>query len=41
MDANAPPPWISADEIFARVGFEAAARAIQAAVRAGLDPAGD
>ncbi|TFC92163.1 ornithine cyclodeaminase family protein [Cryobacterium sp. TMT3-29-2] len=38
---GAQPPWISADEIFARVGFGAAARALQAAVRAGLDPAHD
>ncbi|HSP75970.1 MAG TPA: ornithine cyclodeaminase family protein [Cryobacterium sp.] len=41
MAPDAPPPWIAADEIFARVGFGAAARALQTAVRAGLDPAAD
>ena len=34
-------PWISADEVFARVGFGAAVRAVQRDLRAGLDPAGD
>lgn len=41
VPSAAQPPWISADDIFARVGFGAAARALQAAVRAGLDPADD
>ena len=41
MASDAPTPWFSADEIFARVGFGAAVRALQAAVRGGLDPAHD
>ncbi|WP_104194572.1 ornithine cyclodeaminase family protein [Cryobacterium sp. M25] len=41
MAPDAPTPWISADEIFARVGVGAAAQALQVAVRAGLDPALD
>lgn len=36
-----PLPWISAEEVFARVDFERAARAIQRDLRAGLDPATD
>ncbi len=36
-----PLPWISADEVFARVSFERATRAIQRDLRAGLDPATD
>lgn len=35
------PPWIPADEIFDRVGFPAATRAIERALRGGLDPADD
>jgi len=35
------PPWISGAEIFRRVGFSAAARAIDDALRGGLDPAAD
>ena len=34
-------PYISADEVFARVGFGRAVRAVQAAFDAGLDPAAD
>jgi ornithine cyclodeaminase/alanine dehydrogenase-like protein (mu-crystallin family) len=34
-------PYISADEVFARVGFGQAVRAVQAAFDAGLDPAAD
>lgn len=34
-------PWISADDVFARLGFGAAIRAVQRDLRAGLDPAGD
>ena len=34
-------PWISADEVFARVSFDAAVRAVQRDLRAGLDPARD
>lgn len=34
-------PWISADEVFARVSFGAAVRAVQRDLRAGLDPALD
>jgi ornithine cyclodeaminase/alanine dehydrogenase-like protein (mu-crystallin family) len=35
------PQWITAEEIFSRVGFERATRAIQRALREGLDPAAD
>lgn len=35
------PPWIPADEIFARVGFGDAIRAVQRDLIAGLDPATD
>lgn len=41
MTSDAQIPWLSADEIVARVGFGAAVRALQAAVRGGLDPAAD
>ncbi|TFC48617.1 ornithine cyclodeaminase family protein [Cryobacterium sp. TMT1-21] len=41
MASDSPIPWISAEEIFARVGFGAAVHALQAAVRDGLDPASD
>ncbi|TFD19229.1 ornithine cyclodeaminase family protein [Cryobacterium sp. TMS1-13-1] len=34
-------PWISADEVFARVDFGAAVRAVQRDLLAGLDPAAD
>ena len=34
-------PWIPAEEIFARVGFGDALRAVQRDLRAGLDPAAD
>jgi ornithine cyclodeaminase len=34
-------PWISAEEVFARVGFGAAVRAVQRTLQAGLDPAQD
>ena len=34
-------PYISADEVFSRVGFGQAVRAVQAAFDAGLDPAAD
>ena len=34
-------PWISADEVFARVSFDDAVRAVQRDLRAGLDPADD
>jgi ornithine cyclodeaminase/alanine dehydrogenase-like protein (mu-crystallin family) len=35
------PPWIGADEVFSRLGFGAAVRAVQEALRSGLDPAAD
>lgn len=35
------PPWISAEEVFARVGYHDAVRAVQRDLAAGLDPAGD
>ena len=35
------PPWISADEVFARVTFARAIRAVQRDLRAGLDPTDD
>lgn len=35
------PSWISGDEVFARVSFEAAVRAIQRGLQAGIDPAKD
>jgi ornithine cyclodeaminase/alanine dehydrogenase-like protein (mu-crystallin family) len=38
---NAALPWIPADDIFARVSFADAVRAIQRDLRAGLDPAAD
>ena len=38
---NAALPWISADDVFARVGFGAAVRAVQDSIRSGLDPAAD
>ncbi|TFD29651.1 ornithine cyclodeaminase family protein [Cryobacterium cryoconiti] len=41
MASDASTPWFSADDVFARVGFGAAVRALQAAVRGGLDPAHD
>lgn len=41
MSANGAPPWISASEVFARVDFGRAARAVQRDVRGGLDPASD
>jgi ornithine cyclodeaminase/alanine dehydrogenase-like protein (mu-crystallin family) len=34
-------PWISADEVFARVDFARAVRAVRRDLRAGLDPADD
>jgi ornithine cyclodeaminase/alanine dehydrogenase-like protein (mu-crystallin family) len=34
-------PWISADEVFVRVDFGAAVRAVQRDLRAGLEPAAD
>lgn len=34
-------PWISADDVYARVSFGAAVRAFQADLKAGLDPAAD
>ena len=40
MSASAPP-WISSDEVFARVDYGAAVRAIQRDLLAGLDPAAD
>ncbi|MFC5930019.1 ornithine cyclodeaminase family protein [Cryobacterium melibiosiphilum] len=42
-DPVQPPalPWISAEEITARVGYGAAVRAIQAALRGAFDPATD
>ena len=40
MSAGAPP-WISADEVFARVDFGTAVRAVQRDLRAGLEPAVD
>ncbi|MEO6144913.1 MAG: ornithine cyclodeaminase family protein [Dermatophilaceae bacterium] len=39
MNGSTPPPWISADEVFTRVSFGAAIRAVQRSLRAGLDPA--
>lgn len=41
MTDTTGPPWISGAEMFRRVGFRAAARAIDEALRAGLDPAAD
>lgn len=41
MTDSAPPPWISADEVFTRVSFGAAIRAVQRSLRAGFDPAHD
>lgn len=41
MNGFAPPPWISADEVFTRVSFGAAIRAVRRNLRAGLDPADD
>lgn len=38
---DAAPPWISAQEVFARVSFGVAVRAVQRDLRAGLDPAHD
>jgi len=38
---DAALPWISAEEVFARVSFGAAVRAVQRDLRAGLDPAHD
>ena len=38
---DATLPWISADEVFARVSFAVAVRAVQRDLRAGLDPADD
>ena len=38
---SAALPWISADEVFARVGFGTAIRAVQDSIRGGLDPAAD
>jgi ornithine cyclodeaminase/alanine dehydrogenase-like protein (mu-crystallin family) len=38
---NSAPPWISAQDIFARVSFADAVRAVQRDLRAGLDPAAD
>lgn len=38
---SAALPWISADDIFARLGFAGAIRAVQRDLRAGLDPAAD
>jgi len=35
------PSWISGDEVFARVSFEAAVRAIQRGLKAGIDPTKD
>lgn len=37
----AAPPWISAEEVFERVSFGVAVRAVQRDLRAGLDPARD
>src|SRR5450756_61052 len=34
-------PWIPSEEVFARVGFGAAVRAVQRDLLAGLDPAQD
>lgn len=39
--AAASLPWVSADEVFTRVSYEAAVRAIQTELRDGLDPADD
>jgi ornithine cyclodeaminase len=39
--SNPALPWISAEEVFARVSFEDAVRAVQRDLRAGLDPSGD
>lgn len=38
---DAGPPWISAEEVFSRVSFGVAVRAVQRDLRAGLDPALD
>jgi hypothetical protein len=38
---NTPVPWIPAEEVFARVGFDAAIRVLQRALKDGLDPARD
>jgi ornithine cyclodeaminase/alanine dehydrogenase-like protein (mu-crystallin family) len=35
------PPWISADEVFSRVGFEAAIHALQRELRNGFEPGND
>ena len=41
MTADAAPPWVPAADIFARVSFGAAVRAVQRELRAGLDPSKD
>ena len=41
MTETPGPPWITGAEIFRRVGFRAAARAIDEALAGGLDPARD
>ncbi len=41
MTETTGPPWITAAEIFRRVGYRAAVRAIDEALAAGLDPAED
>lgn len=41
MNGSTPPPWISADEVFTRVSYGAAVRAVQRDLSAGLDPAHD
>lgn len=41
MTSTPPLPFICADEVFSRVSFEDAIRAIQRELRAGLDPAAD
>ncbi len=41
MNGSAPPPWISADEVFTRVSYGSAIRAVQRSLRAGFDPAHD
>ena len=38
---DAAPTWISAEEVFSRVSFGVAVRAVQRDLRAGLDPAHD
>jgi ornithine cyclodeaminase/alanine dehydrogenase-like protein (mu-crystallin family) len=38
---DAAPPWISAEEVFSRVSFGVAVRAVQRELGAGLDPAHD